>query len=94
MHPSPLPAYPRLPRSSRAAAWLVGAALFAHLTAGWVELPVEPAAASTSAVSLVDDRGGAALFTYTGLRPGHTETACVALAVTGSAQSFSAIPAQ
>ncbi|MGY1760488.1 hypothetical protein ACI79G_13075 [Geodermatophilus sp. SYSU D00779] len=87
MHPSPLPAYPRLLRSSRGAAWLVGAALCAHLTAGWVELPVEPAAASTSAVSLVDDRGGAALFTSTGLRPGETETACVALAVTGSPRS-------
>ena len=91
MHPSPLPAYRRLPRSSRAAAWLVGAALVAHLTAGWVELPVEPAAASTSAVSLVDDRGGAALFTSTGLRPGGTETACVALAVTGSALSTSEV---
>jgi hypothetical protein len=91
VHPSPLPAYRRLPRSSRAAAWLVGAALVAHLTAGWVELPVEPAAASTSAVSLVDDRGGAALFTSTGLRPGETETACVALAVTGSALSTSEV---
>ena len=61
VRPSPLPTPPRLLRSSRGAAWLVGAALLAHLTAGWVELPVEPAAASTSSVSLVDDRGGAAL---------------------------------
>src|SRR5918997_1402764 len=86
VRPSPLSTPPRL-RSSRGAAWLVGAALLAHLTAGWVELPVEPAAASTSSVSLVDDRGGAALFTSPGLRPGATETACVALAATGSARS-------
>jgi hypothetical protein len=86
VRPSPLTTPPRL-RSSRGAAWLVGAALLAHLTAGWVELPVEPAAASTSSVSLVDDRGGAALFTSTGLGPGATETACVALAATGSARS-------
>ena len=74
--------------NSRAATWLVGAALFAHLTAGWLPVSVEPAAASTSAVSLVDDRGGAALFTSAGLRPGSTESACVALSVTGAAQSF------
>ncbi|SDN32146.1 hypothetical protein SAMN05660642_04572 [Geodermatophilus siccatus] len=87
MRPSSLTTSPRLLGSSRGAVWLVGAALLAHLTAGWVELPVEPAAASTSAVSLVDDRGGSALFTSTGLRPGATETACVALAATGSARS-------
>src|SRR3712207_1254603 len=91
VRPPVVPASPRLPRSSRGAAWLVGAALFAHLGAGWVPHPVEPAAASTSAVSLVDDRGGAALFASTGLRPGHTETACVALAMTGSAQSSSEV---
>jgi hypothetical protein len=83
--PSPVTS-PRL-LSTRGAAWLIGAALLAHLAAGAVELPVEPAAATTSAVSLVDDRGGTALFTSTDLRPGATETACVALAVTGSARS-------
>jgi hypothetical protein len=72
---------------SGGAAWLVGAALLAHVTVGWTGVPLEPAAASTSAVSLVDDRGGAALFTSTGLRPGATQSACVALSVTGSAQS-------
>ncbi|HYX96642.1 MAG TPA: hypothetical protein VE823_16380, partial [Geodermatophilus sp.] len=87
MRPSPLTTSPRLLRSSQGAAWLFGAALVAHLAAGWVELPVEPAAASTSAVSLVDDRGGAALFTSTGLGPGATQTACVALAVTGAPRS-------
>jgi hypothetical protein len=61
--------------------------LLAHVTAGWTDVPVEPAAASTSAVSLVDDRGGAALFTSTGLRPGATQSACVALSVTGTARS-------
>jgi hypothetical protein len=86
VRPFPLAPSPR-PSSSRGAAWLVGAALLAPLTAGWIEPPVEPAAASTSAVSLVDDRGGTALFTSTGLRPGATETACVALAVTGSTRS-------
>ena len=86
MRPPLLGTSPRL-LSSRGAAWLVGAALLAHLTAGAIELPVEPAAATTSAVSLVDDRGGTALFTSTDLRPGATETACVALAVTGSARS-------
>ncbi len=90
MRRSPLPASPP-PLSSRGAAWLFGAALLAHLTAGWIELPVEPTAASTSAVSLVDDRGGAALFTSPGLRPGYTESACVALAVTGSARSTSEV---
>jgi hypothetical protein len=87
VRPPPLAPSPRLLRSCTGAAWLVGAALLAHLTAGWIELPVEPAAASTSAVSLVDDRGGTALFTSTGLRPGASETACVSLAVTGSARS-------
>src|SRR3712207_95609 len=91
VRPPLVPASPRLSRGSRGAAWLIGAALLAHLGAGWVPHPVDPAAASTSAVSLVDDRGGAALFTSTGLRPGHTETACVALAVTGSAQAFSEV---
>jgi hypothetical protein len=86
VRPPPLGTSPRL-LSSRGAAWLVGAALLAHLTAGAIGLPAEPAAATTSAVSLVDDRGGAALFTSTDLRPGATETACVALAVTGSARS-------
>ena len=91
MRPSPPLASPRLLTSSGVAASLAGAALLAHLAAGWVPVPVEPAAASTSAVSLVDDRGGAAMFTSTGLRPGHTETACVALAVTGSARSSSEV---
>jgi hypothetical protein len=88
---APLPTSPRLLRSSRGAAWVVGAALLAHLAVGWLPVPVEAAAASTSAVSLVDDRSGAALFTSTGLRPGHTESACVALTVTGSAQSLSEV---
>ena len=91
MRRSPFPTYPRLLGSSGGAAWLVGAALVAPLTAGWLAVPVEPAAARTSAVSLVDDRGGAALFTSTGLRPGQTETACVALAVTGSARASSEV---
>ena len=86
MRPRPLDTSPSL-RRSRGAAWLVGAALLAHVTAGWTDVPVEPAAASTSAVSLVDDRGGAALFTSTGLRPGATQSACVALSVTGTARS-------
>ncbi|SDC48671.1 hypothetical protein SAMN05660690_1621 [Geodermatophilus telluris] len=72
----------------RAAAWLVGAALFAALAAEGLPVATTPAAAGTSAVSLVDDRGGAALFTSTGLTPGRTESACVALAVTGSAESL------
>ena len=83
----PVSGSPRPPRIRRGAVWLLGAALLAHLAAGELPLPVEPAAASTSAVGLVDDRGGAAMFTSTGLRPGHTETACVALAVTGFARS-------
>jgi hypothetical protein len=86
VRPRPLDTSPSL-RRSRGAAWLVGAALLAHVTAGWTDVPVEPAAASTSAVSLVDDRGGAALFTSTGLRPGATQSACVALSVTGTARS-------
>ncbi|WP_448642482.1 hypothetical protein [Geodermatophilus sp. URMC 63] len=72
----------------RAAAWLVGAALFASLAGEWLPVGTTPAAASTSAVSLVDDRGGAALFTSTGLTPGRTESTCVALAVSGSAASL------
>jgi hypothetical protein len=86
MRPPTLDTSPPL-RRSRGAAWLVGAALLAHVTAGWTGVPVEPAAASTSAVSLVDDRGGAALFTSTGLRPGATQSACVALSATGTARS-------
>jgi hypothetical protein len=88
---APLPTSPRPLRSSRGAAWVVGAALLAHLAVGWLPVSVEAAAASTSAVSLVDDRSGAALFTSTGLRPGSTESACVALTVTGSAQSLSEV---
>ncbi|MBM7807357.1 outer membrane biosynthesis protein TonB [Geodermatophilus bullaregiensis] len=72
----------------RAAAWLVGAALFAALAAQGLPVGTTPAAAGTTAVSLVDDRGGAALFRSTGLTPGRTESACVALAVTGSAESL------
>ena len=68
----------------RAAAWCTGAALLAHLTVGAIPAPLAPAAASTSVVSLVDDRDGAALFRATGLHPGRAETACVALSVTGS----------
>ena len=88
MRRAPLPTPSRPLRTSTGITWLVGAALFAHLTAGWLPVSVEPAAASTSAVSLVDDRGGAALFTSAGLRPGSTERACVALTVTGSARSL------
>lgn len=75
-------------RARRGAGWLIGAALLSHLGAGWLPAQVTPAAAGTSAVSLVDDRNGAALFASTGLRPGSAETACVALTVTGAAQSF------
>lgn len=86
MRRAPLSTSPRLPRS-RGAAWGVSAVLLAHLSVGELPVPVEPAAASTSAVSLVDDRGGAALFTSTGLRPGSTASACVTLTVTGTASS-------
>ncbi len=88
MRRAPQPAPRRAAGGSRAAAWLVGAALFASLAAQELPVGTAPAAASTSAVSLVDDRGGAALFSATGLTPGRTETACVALAVTGSAESL------
>ncbi|RBY94720.1 hypothetical protein DQ244_05450 [Blastococcus sp. TBT05-19] len=40
--------------------------------------------AGTSAVSLVDDAGGAALFSSDGLRPGGVESACVGLTARGS----------
>ncbi len=78
-------------RASRAAAWCLGAAVLAPLAAGWSPTDLSPAAGATSAVSLVDDRNGAALFSATGLHPGRVETACVALAVSGSAQSFSEV---
>ena len=78
-------------RGSRAAAWCAGAGVLTALAGGWLPTDVRPAAAATSAVSLVDDRNGAALFTSTGLHPGHVETACVALSVSGSAQSFSEV---
>ncbi|WP_448614212.1 hypothetical protein [Modestobacter sp. URMC 112] len=61
------------------------------LAGGWLPTDLRPAAAGTSAVSLVDDRNGAALFTATRLHPGYVETACVALSVSGSAQSFSEV---
>lgn len=40
--------------------------------------------AGTTAVGLVDDDGGAALFSSAGLRPGRVESACVGLTASGS----------
>ena len=91
MRRTPLFASSRVLRLSTGATWLVGAALFAHLAAAWLSVSAQPASKSISAVSLVDDRGGAALFTSAPMRPGRTETACVGLTVTGSAQSFSEV---
>lgn len=81
------PAPPGPSRRPWRAAWVVGAALLVPVTMGWGATSARPAAASTSTVSLVDDRGGAGLFAASGLRPGATETACVALSVTGPVQS-------
>jgi hypothetical protein len=52
------------------------------------------AAASTagaSAVSLVDDDGGAALFSSSGLRPGAVQAACVGLSAAGSVDPSSEV---
>lgn len=77
--------------TSRAAACCVGLVLLTHLGVGWPAVRTTPAAESTSAVSLVDGRNGAALFTSTGLRPGRVERACVALSVTGTPQPSSEV---
>lgn len=45
---------------------------------------VDASAAGSSAISLVDDAGGAALFSSAGLSPGRVESACVGLTASGS----------
>lgn len=65
---------------------VLGVALLALLTAGTARL-VTTAVASTAgatAVSLVDDDGGAALFSAAGLSPGQVQAACVGLTAGGS----------
>lgn len=46
--------------------------------------PATASAAVTSAISLVDDRNGAALFSTAVLSPGRVDTACVGLSASGS----------
>ena len=70
---------------------MAAAALLAQASVGWLPPQLLPAAESSTSVRLVDDRAGGALFTSTGLVPGQVEQRCVALAVTGSAQSFGGV---
>jgi hypothetical protein len=64
----------------------VGVALIALLTAGAARLvtTVDVSTAGATAVSLVDDDGGAALFSASGLSPGQVQAACVGLTASGS----------
>jgi len=78
-------------RAAQAAGWVAAAALLAQASVGWLPPQLLPAAEGSTSVRLVDDRAGGALFTSTGLAPGHLEQRCVVLAVTGSAQSFSGV---
>ncbi|GAB4082628.1 hypothetical protein GCU67_11680 [Modestobacter muralis] len=78
-------------RAAQAAGWVAAAALLAQASVGWLPTQLVPAAESSTSVRLVDDRAGGALFTSTGLVPGQVEQRCVALAVTGSAQSFGGV---
>ncbi|MCZ2830195.1 hypothetical protein O2W14_15260 [Modestobacter sp. VKM Ac-2986] len=78
-------------RAALAAGWVAAAALLAQASVGLVPAELLPAAENSTSVRLVDDRAGGALFTSTGLVPGQVEQRCVALEVTGAAQSFSGV---
>jgi hypothetical protein len=66
---------------------VAGGASLAGLAIGSVALPspLTTSAAASSAISLVDDDGGVALFPGAELSPGRVDTACVGLTAGGSA---------
>ncbi len=64
----------------------VAAAVLGLLAVGTLPLGLTATAATagTTAVSLIDDDGGAALFAPVALTPGRVQTACVGLTASGS----------
>ncbi len=66
------------------------AAFLLNIAAGLLPVQASPGAAA-SVVSLVDDDGGAGLFTSDGMRPGRLDTACVAVSVDGSADPLAEV---
>ena len=71
-------------RRRRAVACLLGATFLMELAVVLVPAQAAPVA-GTSAISLHDDDGGAALFSSDALHPGRLDTACVALSTAGTA---------
>ena len=81
---------PGPPRTPRAVAVTIGAMIAANLAAGLLPAQAAPAY-GTSAISLHDDDGGAALFGSHYVHPGRWDSACVALSATGTADPLSQV---
>lgn len=90
MHPVPVAAPPSREWTRRAALWLIGAALLVSLAVGAAPVQAAPPD-GTTAISLQDDAGGAALFRSVGLHPGRTDHACVGVSATGFASPSSEV---